>query len=156
MSRRISVGDTVIIVGGNHRGKQAIILACTPKMFYIKLTCSGDETRIMAYNVKKAEISSATISNCDVYVLDLTARSERALIPTNDNEVPAEMFEEIRKMKKIVEQLTALLQKFQFNTTYDCIHLIVGSELLVATLQDHTISHHYLLIPIASPFFYPS
>jgi ribosomal protein L24 len=51
MGREILIGDTVLIHGGKHRGKRAIVLDVTPKMVYIQLKCSGARTRIMSYNV---------------------------------------------------------------------------------------------------------
>ncbi len=113
MSRRINIGDTVVVVGVHHRGKHAVVLATTPKMFYIKFSCSGDETRVMAYNVKIQDSSSDNTSTREVNMLDRTPTSERAMILANDNEFQAEIYDEIRKMKQIMEQLTVLLQKFQ-------------------------------------------
>jgi hypothetical protein len=67
----------------------------------------------MAYNVKIQDSSSDNTSTREVNMLDRTPTSERAMILANDNEFQAEIYDEIRKMKQIMEQLTVLLQKFQ-------------------------------------------
>jgi ribosomal protein L24 len=51
MGREILIGDIVVVHGGKHRGKCAIVLDVTPKMVYVQFKCSGARTRIMSYNV---------------------------------------------------------------------------------------------------------
>jgi hypothetical protein len=48
----MEVGDSVIVIGGTHRGREATITGKTKKMYYIKFS-SGQEVRVMMMSVAR-------------------------------------------------------------------------------------------------------
>ncbi len=48
----MEIGDSVIVNGGTHRGREATITGKTKKMYYIKFS-SGQEARVMMMSVAR-------------------------------------------------------------------------------------------------------
>jgi hypothetical protein len=44
------IGDSVMVIGGTHRGREAMITGKTKKMYYVKFS-SGQEGRVMMMSV---------------------------------------------------------------------------------------------------------
>ena len=52
------IGDSVIVIGGTHRGREAMITGKTKKMYYVKFS-SGQEVRVMMMSIARHTQPSA-------------------------------------------------------------------------------------------------
>jgi ribosomal protein L24 len=128
MTRKINIGNPVVVVGGQHRGKSAVVVAVTPKMFYVKFKCTGNETQVVAYNVRSyneaiqiKETSAVPVEDGGQHVQ--CSGNDKVVTVCNDSHLAltamaadtgkAELIVEIRKMTVIIEKLTAILQDFK-------------------------------------------
>ncbi len=111
-SSNISIGDSVILIGGVYKGKHAVILDFTKKMVYIQFVHSGERKRIMAYNVKKDECH-AIEKPC----LPPDIKQQKQQIPTdnmNFDKYWGNIIQELQLMRTSIDKLIVLLHDFQF------------------------------------------
>jgi hypothetical protein len=94
MLRTVQVGDSVIINGGSHKGKTAIVTGLTAKMCYVKIQSNGLETRVMMYNVAPINASATN---------DLSA----------DGQYSDDLLDEMRKMRHSIDALVKILSSFR-------------------------------------------
>ena len=114
MTREIVIGDTVVVNGGRHRGKRAIVLDVTPKMVYVQFNCSGARTRVMSYNVILHTDSPTSgivkeLRTMQDTVLNLPKLRTNDGTTTNTNYKEA-IIKEIRQISDSVDKLATLLQ----------------------------------------------
>jgi ribosomal protein L14E/L6E/L27E len=114
MDREIVFGDTVVVNGGRHRGKRAIVLDVTPKMVYVQFHSSGARTRIMSYNVILHTDSPTSgivkeLRSMQDTVLNLPKLRTNDGTATNTNYKEA-IIKEIRQISDSVDKLATLLQ----------------------------------------------
>jgi hypothetical protein len=88
MTKKIITGNTVLVTGGRHNGKRAIVMDETEKMFYIKLLHNNQVTRVMKYNV--------TAIDTELHVVTQQHTEE-----------------ELRHLRLSIDQLTTLLLKLR-------------------------------------------
>jgi hypothetical protein len=121
MGWKVTLGDTVVICGGNDKGKLAVVTDLTPKMVYLKFKCSGETTRVMLYNVTLLhdDLLSHTSMQVDqpevVQQLRFMQDSINSLpctITSNDgtSDYSKEIIQEIINLKGCMNKLVSLLQ----------------------------------------------
>jgi hypothetical protein len=88
MTKKIITGNTVLVTGGRHNGKRAIVMDETEKMYYIKLLHNNQVTRVMKYNV--------TAIDTELHVV-----------------TQQHIEEELRHLRLSIDQLTTLLLKLR-------------------------------------------
>jgi ribosomal protein L24 len=94
MVRTVQVGDSVIINGGSHKGKTAVVTGVTAKMCYVKFPCNGIETRVMLYNIAAIDSSSTNNSSADDQYSD-------------------DILDEMQKMRQSIDALVKILGSFR-------------------------------------------
>jgi ribosomal protein L24 len=94
MLRTVQVGDSVIINGGSHKGKTAVVTVVTAKMCYVKIYSDGLETRVMLYNVAPINSSSTNDRSADEQYSD-------------------DLLDEMRKMRHSIDALVKILSSFR-------------------------------------------
>jgi hypothetical protein len=116
MARNISIGETVVVTGGTHRGKHAVVTSVTAKMVYLTFLCSGDNTRVMAYNVKPCNINVndalCTDNDTPTQSSGVDVPSAEAAVIGNDHYSNEELITEVRNMRRSLDKLVTLLQLF--------------------------------------------
>jgi hypothetical protein len=116
MGRKVILGDTLVICGGNHKGKLAVVTGLTPKMVYLKFKCSGEATPVMLYNVTLLhdDLLSHTSMQVDQpeVVQQLQFNSLPCTIASNDGttDYTKEIIQEIINLKGRMDKLVSLLQ----------------------------------------------
>ena len=94
MLRMVQVDDSVIINGGSHKGKSAVVTGVTAKMCYVKIYSDGLETRVMQYNV--ALINSSSTNNLSA-----------------EEQYSDDLLDEMRKMRNSIDALVKILASFR-------------------------------------------
>jgi len=121
MNREIVIGDTVVVNGGRHRGKRAIVVDVTPKMVYVQFNCSGARTRIMSYNVilhtdspTSGIVKELRSMQDTVHNLPKLRTNDGNTTNTNYKEA---IIKEIRQISDSVDKLATLLQAIDLQLT---------------------------------------
>lgn len=75
----MEVGDSVIVIGGTYRGREATITGKTKKMYYIKFS-SGQVVRVMMMSVARNAMSMADWQVKIVEELGLIRRNTEIMV----------------------------------------------------------------------------
>ncbi len=75
----MEIGDSVIVVGGNHRGREATITGKTKKMYYIKFS-SGQVVRVMMTSIARHAQSTVDWQLKIVEELGLIRRNTEVMV----------------------------------------------------------------------------
>jgi hypothetical protein len=116
MSQQVILGDTVVVCGGKHKGKLAVVTGLTTKMVYLKFKCSRETTRVMLYNVTllHEDLLNPTSMPVDQpeVVQQLRCNSLPCTTVSNDGTTAytTEIIQEIINLKGRMDKLISLLQ----------------------------------------------
>jgi hypothetical protein len=107
MGSKAVVGDQVLISGGRHVGKYAVVIGITRKMLEIQFLCTLQTMRVMAYN---ATVLQGKL-DIEVPRTKESVQVHKSGTIIADNNIHAKILEEINNINQSMQQLSLLLQQ---------------------------------------------